>query len=323
MTNPAKKYHLSIIIPALNEEESIQPLYEKILQALDAEKKISYEILFVDDGSTDNTWSIISDLSQQDNKVKAVKFRSNFGKAAAIETAIAHASGDLIVMMDADLQDDPKEIPHMLAKIEEGYDLVNGWKKQRHDPLEKTLPSKIFNWVTGKVSGLKLHDFNCGFKMFYKKIFDSVSLYGELHRYLPILAYYYGYKVTEIPVEHHARQYGQSKYGIERYIRGFLDLCTVLIVTKYAKRPGHLFGSIGVLLGIASSLILFYLFGVWLFTDNPIGNRPLLLFGFISMIISIQFIFFGLIAEFILCRSEIKGTVRIVSETLNFKNTKK
>jgi glycosyltransferase involved in cell wall biosynthesis len=220
------------------------------------------------------------------------------------------ASGAVIVTMDGDLQDDPSELPRFIEAIERGADLVSGWKKVRHDPLSKTLPSRLFNWVTAKMSGVKLHDFNCGYKAYRREIFDAVELYGELHRYTPVLANAYGYKVAELVVQHHPRQHGRSKYGVSRLLRGFLDLLTVMMITRYAYRPSHLFGGVGTVLGALGSVALVYLILLKLFTGASIGDRPLLMFGLLLTIVGAQLLVFGMLAELIISRSPRPGSFR-------------
>lgn len=297
MQNKTSDTMLSVVIPVYNESESIAELHGNLTQEL---KDQSYEIIFVDDGSNDNTWDEISKLEN----VKSIRLRKNFGKSYALDAAIKKASGDVVVTMDGDLQDDPKEISRLLEKLNEGFDMVVGRKKLRKDPLEKTLPSKLFNFVVRRVFGLKIHDFNCGLKVFKKKIFDKIDLYGELHRYIPVLANSFGYKVTELPVEHHQRKYGKSKFGWPRYVRGFLDLFTVLTITRFDTQPGYLFGGIGVITGGLGFIMLSYLTGVWFFTDDPIGNRPLLLLGILLEILAVQSLCFGMLAELIVKRTQ-------------------
>ena len=299
---------LSVIIPCFNEQDSIAELHLRLTAEI---KKHDHEIIFIDDGSTDNTWAEIQKLEG----VRAFKLRRNFGKSYAMDIALKKATGDIVVTMDADLQDDPAEIDNLLAKMNEGYDMVVGWKKKRHDPKEKTLPSKLFNGVVRKTFGLKIHDFNCGLKIFKREIFKNIELYGELHRYVPVLAHSFGYKVTELEVQHHARKHGVSKFGWERYLRGFLDLFTVLTITRYATRPGHLFGGIGFVTGLFGFLIMFYLTCVWMFTDQSIGDRPLLLLGIMLGILGVQFLCFGMLAELMIKRTPQDNDI-IIEETI-------
>ena len=297
---------LSIIIPVLNEEESLLVLHQGIVRNLE-KIGIRYEIIFVDDGSSDGSWKIISDLATEKSEVRGIRLRRNCGKAKALSVGVQVSEADILMTMDADLQDDPDEIPNFLKKLEEGYDLVSGWKKNRLDPLGKTLPSKLFNFVTSKVSGLKLKDFNCGFKAARREIYLGIPLYGELHRFIPVLAHAQGYRIGELAVLHHPRKHGVSKYGFERFVRGFLDLLTVLMMTRYAKRPAHFFGGVGVLLGVVGFLIILGLIGNSLFFGETFRMRPLLELGLISIVISVQFIFFGLIAELLSIKARLNS----------------
>jgi glycosyltransferase involved in cell wall biosynthesis len=289
---------LSIVIPVKNEQETLSLIHEKVVSVLNKKNISSYEIIFIDDGSTDDSWTIMERLANKHPEyVKAIKFRKNFGKSYALMAGFTEAKGKIIITMDADLQDDPEEIPNFLQKIDEGYDLVSGWKKKRNDPLSKTIPSKIFNKVTGYLSGLKLHDFNCGFKAYKKEVLDHIQIYGDLHRYIPVLAHDLGYKVAEIPVKHHPRKHGITKYGMERYVRGFLDLLTILTTTRFLQRPGHFFGGLGILSGILGAACLSYLVVLWSMGIRPIGTRPLFFFGILAVILCFQLISLGLLAE--------------------------
>ena len=244
---------LSFLIPARNEEGNIGELYRRLSDVL-ARIDLPYEIIFIDDGSTDNTWGLVRELRAGDERMRGIRHRRNFGKAQALANGFAVAGGDVIVTMDADLQDDPDELPNFLAKLNEGYDLVSGWKQRRKDPLGKTFPSKIFNRTVRSASGVPLHDFNCGYKAYRREVAQSIRLYGELHRFTPVLAHAQGFRIGEIPVKHHARTWGQSKYGWSRLVKGFLDLLTVVFLTQYRQRPMHLFGLPGLLalgLGVA------------------------------------------------------------------------
>lgn len=291
---------VSIVIPARNEESSIEQLVTLIRATFsDMARVATHEIILVDDGSVDGTWSLIQRLSAQPERdVKGIRLRRNFGKATALSAGFKECSGDLIVTMDADLQDDPKEIPRFIEKIDEGYDLVSGWKKIRNDPLSKTAPSRLFNGVTARLTGIDLHDFNCGFKCYRREVIDNIVLYGELHRYIPVLAHDLGFKIAELPVEHHPRLHGVSNYGWERYARGMVDLLTVLAITRWLHKPGHLFGGLGLLIGLMGFSVLGYLFVVWLLGLGTIGGRPLLTFGVLTTLISLQMISLGVIAEF-------------------------
>ena len=295
---------LSVVVPARDEEESLPLLVARVLEVCASGGLTLSDIVLVDDGSRDNTWAVMTRLAEANKAVQAIKLRRNFGKATALMVGIGACAGDVIITMDADLQDDPDEIPRFIEMLDAGWDLVSGWKKDRHDPLSKTLPSRLFNKVTARISGVRLHDFNCGFKAYRREIFDSVELYGELHRYVPVLAHALGYRVAEIPVRHHARRFGKSKYGVARYLRGFLDLLTVVMITRYAYRPGHLFGGIGAFFLVGGGAILSYLTGLKLFTGADIGGRPLLLFGVMVVIIGIQLVMFGMLAELIISRTQ-------------------
>ncbi len=289
---------ISLVIPLYNEEESLRPLHEQVSQALGA-VGCSYEIIFVDDGSTDGSFAVLEELHRADEHVRALQFRRNFGKSAALSAGFREAKGEIVITMDADLQDDPQEIPHFLAAIEQGYDLVSGWKFPRRDPWTKTLPSRLFNWTTRLLTRVNLHDLNCGFKAYRREVVEEISIYGELYRYIPVLAHWQGFRVTEIKVRHHPRPFGRSKYGLSRFGRGFFDLLTVLFLTQYLRRPLHLFGWLGVLFFAAGMAANLYLTVLWFMGVRPIGNRPLLTLGVLLLIIGVQFVSFGLLAELI------------------------
>ncbi|HNZ06189.1 MAG: glycosyltransferase family 2 protein [Candidatus Cloacimonetes bacterium] len=291
--------HLSFVIPALNEQDSLQRLAQEIDQH---SQPHSYEIIFVDDGSTDASFQIMKSLAAANPRVRIVKFRRNFGKAAALQNGFEIASGDVVFTMDADLQDDPVEIPAFLKKLDEGFDLVSGWKRKRHDPWHKVLPSRLFNWVTARTFKLKLRDYNCGFKAYRLSLVKELCLYGEMHRYIPALAHSLGYKVAEIPVQHRAREFGRSKYGIERYLRGFFDLLTVKMVTHYSKSPLYLFGRIGLISTVLGGALTLYLSILKIFWGQPLSNRPLLFLGILLILGGLQFISLGLISELIVNR---------------------
>ncbi|WP_300678230.1 glycosyltransferase family 2 protein [Nocardioides sp.] len=296
---------LSIVIPAKDEAASLAGLMEEIAGVMTHVDRIAeYEVILVDDGSTDGTWAAIEAACQRFGQVRGVRLRTNMGKAEALAVGLSEACGRIIATMDADGQDDPAELPHLLAKLDEGFDLVTGYKKVRKDPLHKRLPSKVFNRATGVVTGLKLNDHNSGLRVGYAEIYDIVPLYGELHRYVPALAHANGFKVTELAVNHRPRLHGHSKYGWERYTRGALDLLTVVSITRYDRRPSHLFGGFGLLFGFIGTLILLYLTGVWLFTDHAIGTRPLLQLGILLDILAVQLLGMGLIAELVINRTD-------------------
>ncbi|WP_281796006.1 glycosyltransferase family 2 protein [Desulforhabdus amnigena] len=249
---------ISVVVPFFNEEDSLRLLYDKLVSSLESLQR-SFELIFVNDGSTDTSESIIADLQKNDSRINFISFPVNSGKAKALDSGFKASRGQLVFTLDADLQDDPTEFPRFIEKIEEGYDLVSGWKKERHDPLEKRLPSKLFNTVTSWVAGFRLHDFNCGFKLYRHEILDEIELYGELHRYVPVLAYWRGFRITEIPVRHHARPFGKSKYGWERYVRGFFDLFTVALLTRYIRTPMYLFGIPGLIILFMGIMILSFI----------------------------------------------------------------
>jgi glycosyltransferase involved in cell wall biosynthesis len=295
---------LSIIIPLLNEADNLCALHERLTASL-ASTGRDYEILFVDDGSDDASPDILQDLFQRDAAhVRVLQFRRNFGKTAALSAGFGHARGEVIITMDADLQDDPAEIPAMLAKLDEGYDLVAAWRFNRQDPLDKTLPSRFFNLVVSRSTGLRLHDFNCGFKAYRRAVTDAVRLYGELHRFIPVLAQQQGFRIAELAVQHHPRRAGVSKYGAKRLVKGFIDFGTVLFLTTYLKRPSHLFGVGGVAMFGLGSLANLYLAVLWVLREawgmtsiGPIGTRPLLIVAVLAMILGIQLISIGLLGE--------------------------
>ncbi len=288
---------LSVIIPLFNEEKSLSSLYSELKSVLKNSGK-SYEIIFVDDGSRDNSWSVLERLHTADKEIRGIQFRKNSGKAAALSAGFKYAQGKVIVSMDADLQDDPGEIPKFIEKLDKGYDLVSGWRFKRQDPLSKTLPSKFFNYLTSVLTGIRIHDFNCGFKAYRKEVVKDIELYGELHRYIPVLAHWRGYEVGEIKVRHHPRAHGKSKYGIVRLFRGLTDLLTVMFLTRYMKKPLHLFGSIGLLLFLLGLIVNIYFVVLWLLGRGG-WVRPLLLLGVLLMLIGFQVVSTGLIGEII------------------------
>ena len=289
---------ISIVIPLLNEEESLAPLTEGIRDAM-REYGWTYEVIFVDDGSTDGSMAVLEEIHGSCPEVKVLQFRRNFGKAAGYSAGFAQARGRIVITMDADLQDDPAEIPGLVAKIDSGYDLISGWKKVRNDPLGKTIPSKFFNWVTGRVSGIPIHDFNCGLKAYRREVTADIRIYGELHRYIPVLAHLEGYRIGEIPVQHHARRFGVTKYGWGRLLKGFLDLLTVMFLGRFMSRPLHLFGTVGVLLGILGMGANGYVASLWLRTGTIQSRYPLLFLGVLLTVLGVQFICTGLLADMI------------------------
>lgn len=293
----SSKPNLSIIIPVHNEEGNIPELYERLYSTLSLPSliEITYEIIFIDDGSTDGTFEEIKKI--KNSKVKVIRFQRNYGKAAALSCGFKRSKGDFVITMDGDLQDDPKEIPRFIEELKKYY-MVSGWKNKRQDPISKTLPSKVFNRLTRFITGVKVHDFNCGYKAYNNYVVKNINLYGELHRYIPALVYWKGYTVGEIEVEHHPRVHGESKYGIERLLKGFLDLITVTFLMMYKKRPLHVFGGIGILFGLFGVIISIYLIVLWAI-GLKIGDRPLLMLGILLTVTGAQFISLGLIGELI------------------------
>ncbi len=300
---------LSIIVPVFNEEESLAELRSQIFASCTA-SQIEYEVIFIDDGSTDSSWSIIEKLSGDHPEVSGIRFRRNFGKAAALTAGMETARGEWLLMMDADLQDDPAEIPKFLDKAAEGFDVVNGWKERRLDPWHKVYPSRVFNGMIGKLTGLKLHDHNCGLKLFHSDVAKEIHIYGELHRFIPVLAYSRGFRVTELVVNHRPRQFGHSKYGVIRFLRGFLDLLTVVFLIGYGQRPQHMLGAIGLFFFALGILGFGYLTLIWVLMNifdaipiTPIGTRPLLAYSTAATILGAQAMSLGLLAELIVANT--------------------
>lgn len=305
---------VSIVVPLYNEEESLCELHGHIESTAKQMGK-GYEIIFVDDGSTDRSFDVLKELHARNGHIRVIRFRRNFGKSAALSVGFKEARGEYVVTMDADLQDDPKEIPDLIAAIGDSYDLVSGWKKRRHDPISKTLPSRFFNYITGKMTGIPIHDFNCGLKAYRSIVVKSLNVHGELHRFIPVLAHWAGYRVTEKVVQHHPRKFGRTKFGISRFFNGFLDLLTVLFTTRYLRRPLHLFGVWGIVSFIIGLAIDLYLSVEWLMDKTALSNRPLFLVGFLFIIIGIQFVSIGLLGEMI-TRQERDEEVYSIRETL-------
>ena len=311
---------LSIIVPLFNEEESLQELSNWIDKVAN-KNKIFYELIFIDDGSTDKSWSIINTIKQNNNNVKGISFRRNYGKSAALNVGFAEASGDVVITMDADLQDSPDEIPELLSMIlNDGYDLVSGWKKNRKDPLSKTIPTKLYNSVTRKVSGLKLHDMNCGLKAYRKDVVKNIEVYGEMHRYIPLIAKWAGFqKITEKVVQHQARKYGETKFGLERFVFGFLDLFSITFIGKFGKRPMHLFGSLGTLMFLIGAIFLIIIGLDKLFLNKGaklIANRTEFYVAITSIIIGVQLFIAGFLGE-MLARNSPKRNTYHIREKIN------
>jgi glycosyltransferase involved in cell wall biosynthesis len=293
---------ISVVVPLLNEEHSLEALYSEIASALQS-RSDDFEVVFVDDGSTDGSMSVLSRLHDEMPNVVVIHLRRNFGKAAALQAGFLEARGEFVVTIDADLQDDPSEIPKMLAKLDEGFDLVSGWKTRRNDPYVRRLFSRVFNWMTGTVSGVRLHDVNCGLKAYRAEVLQGMRLYGELHRFIPVLAAYRGFRIAEIPVNHRPREHGRSRYGPERYLRGFFDLLSVTFMGRYRHRPLHLFGGLGLLMGAIGFVILLYLTVLKLW-GHAIGTRPLLTLGVLLLVVGIQFVSLGLLSELVTSQHE-------------------
>ena len=289
---------LSLVIPVYNEEGNLTALHERLTSSLQA-IGLPYEIIFVDDGSKDGTWNLIRSLRAQDPQVLGLRHRRNFGKARALSHGFAAASGAAIVTMDGDLQDDPDELPKFIETLNNGFDLASGWKQRRQDPLGKTAPSKVFNWTVRKVTGVPLHDFNCGFKAYRQEAAKSIRLYGELHRFTPVLANAEGFRIAEIPVKHHPRTWGESKYGWSRLVKGFLDLFTVFFLTEYRQRPMHLFGLPGLISAFIGGLIGLFLTSERIVRDQQIGTRPLLMLAVLLVVLGVQFFGLGLLGEYL------------------------
>jgi glycosyltransferase involved in cell wall biosynthesis len=293
---------ISVVVPVHEEERTVALLYEELQAALDPLAE-PWEAVFIDDGSTDGSFAALTRLHNANDNVRVVRLRRNFGKAAALAAGFANAQGDVVVTIDADLQDDPAEIPRLLAKLDEGFDLVSGWKAHRRDPITRRALSRIFNWVTGRVSGLRLHDLNCGLKAYRSDVVQGLRLYGELHRFIPVLAHYRGHRIAELAVNHRPREHGRSRYGVERYLRGFLDLLTVSFIGRYRYRPLHLFGGLGLALGTIGFGVLAYL-TVLKIGGHAIGRRPLLILGVLLVVVGLQFFSLGLISELITSQHE-------------------
>jgi dolichol-phosphate mannosyltransferase len=305
---------ISVVVPVHDEERSVALLYDELRSALQP-LHAPWETIFVDDGSTDGTFSALTRLHNSEQNVRVVRLRRNFGKAAALVAGFDQAQGEIVVTIDGDLQDDPAEIPRLLAKLDEGFDLVTGWKTHRRDPISRRLLSRIFNRVTSAFSGVRLHDMNCGLKAYRAEVVHGLRLYGELHRFIPVLAHYRGFRIAELPVNHRPREHGRSRYGVERYLRGFLDLLTVSFIGRYRHRPLHLFGGLGLLLGAIGSAILVYLTVVKAL-GHAIGQRPLLMLGVLLVVIGMQFFSLGLISEMITSHHEERVQERDRAELL-------
>ena len=294
--------NISVVIPLLNEEESLPELTSWIDRVMQ-ENKYSYEVILIDDGSKDGSWMVIGELISNNTNIKAIRFKRNYGKSAALNSGFEIASGDVVITMDADLQDSPDEIPGLYKMImEDGYDLVSGWKKKRHDPLGKTLPSKFFNRITRMMSGIRLHDFNCGLKAYKLDLIQSIEVYGEMHRYIPVIAKWAGFNnIGEKVVMHQERKFGKTKFGMERFIKGFLDLLSITFVTRFAKKPMHFFGTIGTLFFFGGGIISLWIIGEKIFgvAKRDVVDQPLFYLALLAMVVGVQLFLSGFLAEMI------------------------
>ncbi len=313
---------LSIVIPVYNEEESLEKLHEQI-DAVGKANDYQLDIVFVDDGSSDGSWGVIRSLADKDPRVRAIRFRRNFGKAAALNAGFTLARGEMVMTLDADLQDDPAEIPAFLEKMNEGYDVVSGWKKRRHDPWHKVGPSRVFNWMVSKLTGVELHDHNCGMKCYRRQIFDEVTLYGELHRFVPVLAAARGYRVSERVVQHRAREFGRSKYGVTRIVKGFLDLLTVKFLTGFGQRPQHILGTIGLLSFFLGGFGMLYLAAYWVVGQiwpgldlMPLHQRPAVIYSVGLLLLGAQFMTVGFLGELVIAYNQRSERNYSIAETI-------
>ncbi|MBT4337900.1 MAG: glycosyltransferase family 2 protein [Bacteroidetes bacterium] len=315
---------ISLVIPLLNEEESLTELTEWIERVM-TEHKFSYEVIFIDDGSTDQSLSIIKTLSKNNAAIKGLSFRRNYGKSAALNEGFRLSKGDVVITMDSDLQDSPEEIPELFKMIKtDGYDIISGWKKKRFDPISKTIPTKLYNWATRRLTGIKLHDFNCGLKAYKSEVVKSINVYGEMHRYIPVLAKWQGFsKIGEKVVLHQARKYGETKFGLERFIRGPLDLLSIMFVSKFSKRPMHFFGSLGILSFLAGFIITvwlisekFYARFVDSYEGRDIIEKPLFFIALLMLMIGVVLFLAGFIGELISKITDSKST-SVIKERIN------
>lgn len=311
--------NISVVVPVFNEIESLTPLTEWIVRVMD-EHQFSYEIIYVDDGSRDGSWKVIRGLAKNNFRIKGIKFQRNYGKSAALNTGFRQAKGEVVITMDADLQDSPDEIPELYRMIkEDGYDLVSGWKKKRNDPLNKTIPSKFFNGATGLVTGIKLHDFNCGLKAYDIEVIKSIEVYGEMHRYIPVIAKWAGFhQIGEKVVTHYPRKFGKTKFGIERYVNGFLDLLSISFVGRFGKRPMHFFGFWGTMVFFVGFVIAAYLaYAKFFMAGYKMTERPLFYFGLLAMVVGVQLFLAGFLGELV-SRSAHDKNDYLIAKTIGF-----
>ena len=308
---------LSFVIPFMNEEATLEELFDRIRDAVapTLTQSESFEVIFIDDGSTDGSVAVAERLVKAHAQVSLLELQGNFGKSAALAAGFTRARGRIVFTLDADLQDDPKEIPRFLAKLDEGFDLVSGYKQKRNDPISKVLPSRVFNWLVRVATGVKLHDVNCGFKAYRDVVLKNVRLYGELHRFVPVLAHWKRFRIGEIPVEHHARKFGHSKFGGGRFFRGLMDLLTVVFLLRYGRRPAHFFGALGSVTLAVGIALFSYLCVIWL-QGQSIGHRPLLILAVLLIVVGVQILATGLIAELIvhLARTELPYVLKREAE---------
>ncbi len=308
---------ISVVVPLFNEAESLAALHDELARAFDGGALGPAEFVFVDDGSRDGSWAAIRSLGGRDPRVRGIRFRRNFGKAAALTAGFRAARGTIVFTLDGDLQDDPAEIPRFLARLAEGFDVVSGWKRTRHDPWHKVGPSRVFNRLVGALTGCKIHDHNCGFKVYRRAVLDEVALYGELHRFVPVLAHARGFRVAEIEVHHRARRFGRSKYGVARFVKGLLDLVTVQFLSRFGQRPLHVLGAVGLALFGLGGLGLAYLAAVWLRGEGPIGTRPLMFYSGTLMGVGTQLLCLGILAELVTSYNIRESDTFSVAETLD------
>jgi glycosyltransferase involved in cell wall biosynthesis len=315
---PTQAVDLSVLVPVLNERESLAQLCSEVEEAIGRVRPEHWELILIDDGSTDGSWVEIQRLSKLSHHIRGLRLRRNLGKSAALAAGVRLSSGHIIATLDGDLQDDPAELPGMIARLDEPSDLVAGYKAERRDPITKRLASRVFNFFTSLVTGLKLRDHNCGLKVGRREVFTNVPLYGEMHRFFAAMSHAQGFAVVEQPVRHRPRLHGSSKFGLERYARGGLDLLTVVALTRFSRRPAHLLGGVGLVLGVVGVGILMYLTGLWFFTDQAIGSRPLLLLGMLFVLVAVQLAGVGILAEVIVSKDATEeDPLRHVTERVN------
>jgi glycosyltransferase involved in cell wall biosynthesis len=314
---------LTVVVPLYNEEESLKELNDWIERVMQS-NHFSYEIIYVDDGSSDSSWKVINELSKSNKHVKGVRFRRNYGKSAALNEGFKAAKGNVVITLDADLQDSAEEIPELYRMIvEEGYDMVSGWKKKRHDPITKTIPSRFYNWTTRKLTGIKLHDMNCGLKAYKNELVKNIEVYGEMHRYIPIIAKWEGYgNIGEKVVQHQKRKFGVTKFGLDRFVKGYLDLLTIIFVSKFGQRPMHFFGTFGSLIFMIGFAIALYLAYTKFFDDSytMMTERPLFFFGLLAMIIGTQLFLTGFLADLV-SRNNVSSREYQIKDKININNS--